>query len=284
MRRAIAVLFLGAVAASTIPACKDDAPSGAKLAEGKAETGKVAATAVATGAPSAVAAAKLPAGRTPMPTLDEWNTQRKEVTVKGSSALGCETKIVREYLRVACKGKNDSGGTPKTVQVTKGGRGEVLTFAAPGVATLIVPFVEGIFLEAVFSWTDKSYKLGVIWPKGSKQPVVVGVFEGAASPLDSAAKGDGPKLCECYKKLTKLSTCDDLMGAADADCDRTYGSDCQPLLECARGEPGRPPRCLPGFSNFGAAMRCAKECTSDADCAAAPGTSCNADMGVSVCI
>src|SRR4051812_37398799 len=74
-----------------------------------------------------------PPGRTLMPTFDEWSSQRKEVTVKGSSALGCETKMVREYLRVSCRGKNDSGGTPTTVKVTKGGRGEALTFATAGV-------------------------------------------------------------------------------------------------------------------------------------------------------
>ena len=68
----------------------------------------------------------------------------KEVTVKGSSALNCETKIVREYLRVSCRGKNDSGGTPTAVKVTRGGRGEVFTFASPGVTSLIVPFVSGV--------------------------------------------------------------------------------------------------------------------------------------------
>jgi hypothetical protein len=104
---------------------------------------------------------------------------RKEVTVKGSSALGCETMIVREYLRVSCRGKNDSGGSPTSLRILKGGRGEAYTFASGGVTSLVVPFVDGIDLEAEFSWTDKSHKLVVKWPRGAPMPQVAFVFEGA---------------------------------------------------------------------------------------------------------
>jgi hypothetical protein len=198
-------------------------------------------------------------GRSPMPTLDEWNTQRKEVTVKGSSALNCETKIVREYLRVSCRGKNDTGGTPTTVKVQRGGRGEALTFAAAGVTSLIVPFVEGVDFAADFSWTDKSHTFTMKWPRGAPRPTIVGVFEGAKSPLDGTAGPSDDKLCACHKKVLNVSTCDDLMGGGNADCERTYGNDCEKLLACSRGEPGALPKCLPGhivaFMGY-----CHKEC------------------------
>src|SRR5687768_13823004 len=77
-----------------------------------------AATGEATAAPSGEASAApagsgdaagaAPGGRSAVPTLDEWNAQTKEVTVRGSSKLNCETKMVREWLRVSCRGKNDS--------------------------------------------------------------------------------------------------------------------------------------------------------------------------------
>ena len=88
---------------------------------------------------------KLPerAGRSPAPTFAEWNSQQKEVTVQGSSALKCETKIVREYLRISCHGKNDTGGTPTNVVIKKGGKGEAFTYVGGGIASLVVPFVEG---------------------------------------------------------------------------------------------------------------------------------------------
>jgi len=194
-----------------------------------------------------------------MPTLDEWSSQRKEVTVKGSSALGCETKMVREYLRVSCRGKNDSGGTPTNAKVTKGGRGEALTFAAVGVTSLIVPFVEGTDFAADFSWTDKSHPLVVKWARGAPRPVVVGVFEGAKSPLDRALGSSGDKLCQCHKQVTRSATCDDLLGAPNADCERTYGNDCAMLLACSRGEPGAIPSCLPGYINA-VTGGCFKQC------------------------
>lgn len=234
------------------------------------------------GAPAAHAEpAALPAGRTPMPTLAEWNGQRKEVTVKGSSALKCETKTVREYLRISCRDKNDSGGTPTTIQITKGGR-DALTFAAGGVTSLIVPYVEGTHLEAVFSWTDKSFPLTIDWPKGNKMPVVLGAFAGAKSPLDGTASGDAQKLCECHKKVNGSKTCEDLFGAPDPDCDRTYGSNCEKLLQCSRGEPGVSPSCLPGFINTIPTGRCSKLCKTASDCP--KGSTCDvAPGGKSVC-
>lgn len=209
----------------------------------------------------------LTAGRSAMPTLNEWNTLQREVTVKGSSALKCETKIIREYLRVSCRGENDSGGTPTAVKIVRGGR-EALTYASAGVASVIVPFVEGTDFAADFSWTDKSHRLTVQWAKGAPKPIIVGVFEGAKSPLDGTAEGDMKKLCECHQKLLKVDSCDDLLGAPDPDCDRTYGNNCEDLLACARGEPARPPRCLPGFLNAGAIMRCMKVCGPGGSCPA----------------
>lgn len=223
--------------------------------------------------------APLPAGRSTAPTLDEWNTQVKEVTVKGSSALNCETKIVREWFRVSCRGKNDSGGTPTTVSVTRGGRNEVMTYAAGGVTSMVMPFIEGTNVEAVFSWTDKSHKLLVQWPRGAPKPGMVGVFEGAASPLDGTAPNPAlaKKLCDCHKKVVGAANCDDMMSWPDPDCDRTYGADCGMLLACSRGEPGAFPRCLPGFKNGGVIGRCLKDCSGGAACPA--GQSCMTDWG-----
>ena len=126
------------------------------------------------------------AGRSAVPTLDEWN-KVGEVTVKGSSALGCQTKMVREWLRVSCSGKNDTGGTPTSVKIDKGAGSDRFTFAQNAVTSLVMPFEDGVQVEATFSWTDKSHKLTVSWPRGAPKPPVVGTFQGASSPLDAKA-------------------------------------------------------------------------------------------------
>ena len=207
-------------------------------------------------APAAAAAKPLPPGRSPVPSLAEYAAAR-EVTVKGSSALKCETKMIREWLRVTCRGKNDTGGTPTAVVVTRGGRGETITFAAGGVTNLITPVLEGTDFEARFSWTDKSHPLLVKWPAGAPHPVVVGEFQGAASPLDGTAPSAA--LCECHKKLTHAQDCSEAP-FAQPDCEHTYPRDCAKLIACARGEPGSWASCPPGKRNAGVGGWCAPLC------------------------
>jgi hypothetical protein len=141
-----------------------------------AGTGAAAATTASLPAQSPTPAAAGPNGRSAVPTVDEWNAA-KEVTVKGSTKLNCETKMVREWLRVSCRGKNDTGGEAKNVTIKKGGgRGD--TFVLPGnkLASLVCPFVNGTDLVAEFEWTDKKKELVVSWPHGAPEPPSKGEF------------------------------------------------------------------------------------------------------------
>lgn len=268
MRNIIIFFTFAMLGACAKPDTDQAKPAAKPTPETQVSAAPVKPAAVVTTNATAVVAApaatpNLPArpGRSPMPTLAEWNTQQKEVTVKGSTALNCETKIVREYLRVSCKGKNDSGGTPTDIVINKGGHGETYTYVNGGITSLIVPYVEGINFEAYFGWTDKGHDLAISWPRGSKQPDVVGVFKGAKSPLNVHDKSPlADKLCSCHKKVTSSSTCDDLVGSPDVDCDRTYANDCAKLLQCSRGEPGVAPTCLPGWTNAYQG-RCYQLCT-----------------------
>jgi hypothetical protein len=191
-----------------------------------------------------------------VPSLAEYAAAR-EVTVKGSSALQCETKMIREWLRVSCRGKNDSGGTPTGVGIVRGGRGETLVFAGGGVTNLITPVLDGTDFEARFSWSDKSHSLVVKWPHGAPRPFVIGEFLGAASPLDGTAPSAA--ICECHKKLTHAKDCSEAP-VAQPDCERTYAGQCEKLLECARGEPGVWATCPPGKRNAGVTGWCAPIC------------------------
>ncbi len=253
-RRAAAGWVVAGVLAASGCEKKEEAGQTAPVASATA-----ASTAQATARPSAARSApvaasasasappfKLAVGRSAIPSFREWDEQKREVMVKGSSALGCETKMVREYLRVTCKGKNDSGGAPAGIKMVRGSR-EAQSFAAVGVISLILPVVEGTNFEAIFSWSDRSHPFTIKWPKGTKIPAVVGVFEGAKSPLDRGSGSLEAKLCECHKKTLGKATCDELLGAADEDCDRTWGHDCSMLLACSRGEPGAMPACRPGW-------------------------------------
>jgi hypothetical protein len=111
------------------------------------------------------------------PETAEWGSVTKEVMVNGSSALNCETKMLREWVRYSCRGKNFSGGTVTGVKVTKGGNGsDDFILNGAGIASLVVRFVEGVDLEAEFTWTDRTHTLLVQWPRGAPEPPSKGKF------------------------------------------------------------------------------------------------------------
>jgi len=107
--------------------------------------------------------------------------------VTGSTALGCETKRVREWVRVLCAKPNDANGTPVSVKLKKAevlGAGEVQnhrknveTSSVEGRTMLIAKYVEGADVEALFSWTDKEKLLVLWWPAGKPEPRQVGAFK-----------------------------------------------------------------------------------------------------------
>jgi hypothetical protein len=109
-----------------------------------------------------------------MPTTEEWDAA-KECVVRGSSAAKCETKRVRDWVRVVCRGKNDGGGTIEGVSLTSGAEpGEVFTFGSKGYASLVYPFVAGTDVTATFRFSDRPRTLRSTWPAGAPSPDVVG--------------------------------------------------------------------------------------------------------------
>jgi hypothetical protein len=209
-------------------------------------------------------------GRSKVPSLDEWEGV-KEVTVKGSSALNCETKLVREWLRVWCRGVNDSGGRPSTVRIEAGAQPGTTSYAVGGVTSLITPFVAGTHLTAVFSWTDKSHRLVLDWPATAKMPGILGVFEGAKSPLDrlTGASEHLDWVCACERQNPLFRTpnpdldCKEV--SVNEDCAYTYRAQCLNYQKCSIGEPAMMPKCRPGHVRVGVGS-CAKSCTKDSEC------------------
>ena len=138
-----------------------------------------AATASASAAvPEAPPSEEPPAGA-------EWETA-KEVVVTGSTALGCETKRVRDWVRVHCAKPNDAGGTPVSVKLQKtevihgadikNHRKNVKVSSDGDATTLIAQYIDGADVEALFSWTDKEKVLVLWWPGGKPEPRQLGAF------------------------------------------------------------------------------------------------------------
>ena len=102
----------------------------------------------------------LPPGRSWPPTEDELQTVG-ECNVKGSSALKCSTKLVREWLWVSCD--NDGGGLDN-IGVTAGGHGD----AYIANSTLLIPIVEGDATRVRYDWRKGTRELKLDFPVGGQ--------------------------------------------------------------------------------------------------------------------
>ena len=111
----------------------------------------------------------------PIPTDAEYAAVR-EVTVRHSSSLGCETKQVREWLRVQCTSRNPAdtasvgGLSAEVAPGSRPGGARVFNFKNPFGAYL--PVVPGASHRASFTGDWGTRYLTVTWPIGAPAPTM----------------------------------------------------------------------------------------------------------------
>lgn len=110
------------------------------------------------------------------PSLTEWNAVTKEITVKNSSALGCETKMIREWLRVSCRPRGKI--TPLEAKITSTSGQQAYKWNSTGqVASIVVQVIQGKSFQGEFSFSEDPGRhfgstLSVNWPSSSARPVI----------------------------------------------------------------------------------------------------------------
>jgi hypothetical protein len=192
MRRALVGLIV-------LVGCGGDAPAASTSASAAAPASQAPASARVTVTASAVATSAATSTapvfeESAEPELKEWATS-KIVKVPGSTKNSCETRMVREWLRVMCVNRSAERGTPKLITIEKGRsgkgpKGENLK-VVNDTTTLLVPVRPGTDFAAAFEWENGSDKLEVAWPTGAPETARVMIFESgkeqAATPSDTAA-------------------------------------------------------------------------------------------------
>jgi hypothetical protein len=109
-------------------------------------------------------------GTSKPPTVVEWGAV-KEITVRHSTPLNCETKLVREWLRVSCRTKQPY--ITYGVTLTSGkDHGGIPPFVKPGVASIVTQVKKGMNAEYTFDWGSFTRKLTVAWPSGAPNPTI----------------------------------------------------------------------------------------------------------------
>jgi hypothetical protein len=110
-----------------------------------------------------------------VPTVAEWN-EMGECTVAHSTPLGCETKMVREWLRVSCRTTNQTPHQIQGVKLVKDiglAKYEVFTYTHPGVASIVMPIRPGLDARVEFTWSDWGTRTLIAeMPHGAKLPTI----------------------------------------------------------------------------------------------------------------
>lgn len=184
--------------------------------------------------------------RSPVPLPDVYR-HAPEVIVAGSSDAACETKQVREWLRIQCP--QTEAARPLGVEVTRDDGHEAMVLVMPSEVSIVVPVVEGREFAATVAWTDKTRVLRVAWPAGGKPRL--------AFDKPVARRGEAPPaafrspveraICACWERelvvgarVSDRPQCTGAYGAPDAACVARYPDDCAELLACTRRDPASP--------------------------------------------
>ena len=172
----------------------------------------------------------LPAGRSWLPTDDEWR-RGKECTVKGSTAAGCETKLVREWLRVRCLPQSDQDDV-EGIEVLEGGHGDSRAFRHQG-AVLFIPVVEGDSARALFKSRQTERDLTLDFPEGGQRTMAFseprprvrtpldvrlqGLSSAGVDPLVAPACGEGERIGGALRRCA--AACDSTQPCVKGHCE-----------------------------------------------------------------
>lgn len=108
------------------------------------------------------------------PAAKDWATAR-EVGVKGSTALGCETRQSGDWFRMVCR-SNDRTGKAKSATAIHGfepAKGYLVT--GNGAIVVLTRYVKGSDIAVDLAWEQTFARLNLRWPKDmSRTPAVQG--------------------------------------------------------------------------------------------------------------
>ena len=201
-----------------------------------------------------------PEGVSALPSPPEWNAVG-ENTVKGSTAAGCETKQVREWLRVRCT-ETKTGGTYGGVRLAEGKRSEVqLTWTRVG-ASAVVPVRNGERTRVAFSFFDADGE-----PYERVLRVEPSKFEFEKDVAGQVATGWVPQAAKefiaCHARFSGQAV---PWGNLEPGSPCLKYTDCARQLACAQGHPNAQPPCADGQVNAGADHRCLRACSDERPC------------------
>ncbi|HVV88372.1 MAG TPA: hypothetical protein VHE35_35260, partial [Kofleriaceae bacterium] len=194
------------------------------------------------------------AARSPMPLPAQWRAA-PEILVAGSTAARCETKQLREWLRIYCLPADGAelDGVPKAITLRADHSHGAYTMVMPRSAALTVALAPGDSLAADFTWTNVTRHLEASWAAKAPAPTAAFTGGGDAKPPErrygevTFASDAARAMCGCWHAVYA----DGRVDSDPPDCPGVYGGldgceayqgDCPRMVACALRDPSAPPR------------------------------------------
>lgn len=186
----------------------------------------------------------------PMPVPSQWSAVG-EIVVPGSTAARCETKRLREWLRVLCLPREygEVWSAPLEVKVLRDRTRQALSMVMPTSTALTLALAPGDEFEAELTWKRATRRLTVRWPAEAKAPQAAfqvvrsepeGEREYGRRDFDSGA---ARATCKCWDEVyppRSGADCPGIYGRALPGC-MIYAGDCPRVVACALLDPASPP-------------------------------------------
>lgn len=117
------------------------------------------------------------------PKPGDWNAA-PDVEVRNAERLGCEVRLVREWIRVSCRTTEDTASQVNALRWLEPSSKppDFYDMVRPGtLASVVFPIRRETEVRIEFVWSDFSRVLTVVWKPGTPRPAI---YFSADSPKD----------------------------------------------------------------------------------------------------
>jgi len=135
--------------------------------------------------------ASIPLPGSRLPAVRDWKQHGQAIQIDGAEQLGCQARMIREWIRLSCTGAKGELGKPEAAETRQQAGAPAYIFARKGDAIrLETQLVPGRTYQAELGWHDGKRVFEIRWPSGQARPKLRFVDSGATEQTQKNDHGD----------------------------------------------------------------------------------------------